>query len=70
MVAAMCQALPRSFSDYKKNHYLFLYPTSFEEKHIVTQDYFVSTHKTVCFLENCKFHLVLIGTFSANFCRD
>ena len=33
----------------------------FYEKYIVTHDYCVSTHKSLCSLENCKFHLVLIG---------
>ena len=42
----------------KKNRYLFY---CFYGKHIVTNYFCVSTHKSYCFLENCKFHLVLIG---------
>ena len=31
-------------------------------KFIVTQDYCVSNHSSFCPVENCKFHLVLIGS--------
>ena len=42
----------------------------FTKKNIVTQDYCVSTHNSLCSLENCKFHLVLIGkSFSQIFQR-
>ena len=36
--------------------------SDFYEKSIVAQDYCVSTHISLCSLENCKFHLVSIGT--------
>ena len=32
------------------------------EKFIVTQDYCVSNHSSFCSVENCKFHLVLVGS--------
>ena len=35
---------------------------NFYEKFIVTQDYCVSNHSSFCPVENCKFHLVLIGS--------
>ena len=35
---------------------------NFYEKFFVTQDYCVSNHSSFCPVENCKFHLVLIGS--------
>ena len=59
MAADRCQALPSFYSDYSKNCYLFLFPTSLTN--IVIQDFCVS-HNYLCSLEKYKFHLVLIGT--------
>ena len=42
---------------------LFSVSKEIYEKYIVTQDFCVSTHDSFCFLENCKFHLVLKGTY-------
>ena len=61
MAAAMCQALPSFCSDYCKKSLFIFVSSDFYEKYIVTQDYCVSTHISLCSLENCKFHLVLIG---------
>ena len=70
MAAAMCQALPSFYSDYCKKLLFISVSCDFYEKHIVTQDYCVSTHNSLCSLENCKFHLVLIGiSFSQIFQR-
>ena len=57
----MCQALPRFYSDYCKKSLFVSVSSDFYEKHIVTHDYCNSTHKSLCSLENCKFHLFLIG---------
>ena len=54
----MCQALPSFNADYSKKSLFIFVSNKFSEEHIVTQDYCVSP----CSLENCKFHLVLIGT--------
>ena len=61
MAAAMCQALPSFYSDYCKKSLFISVSSDFYETYIVTQDYCVSTHNFLCSLENCKFHLVLIG---------
>ena len=67
MAAAMCQALPTFYSDYCKKSLFISVSSDFYEKYMihktihVTQDYCVSTHNSLCSLENCKFHLVLIG---------
>ena len=61
MAAAMCQALPSIFSDYCKKSLFISVSSDFYEKYKVTQDYCVSTHNSLCSLENCKFHLVSIG---------
>ena len=61
MAAAMCQALPSFYSDYCKKSLFISISSDFYKKYIVTQDYCVSTHNSLCSLENCKFHLVLIG---------
>ena len=61
MAAAMCQALPSFYSDYCKKSLFISVSSDFYEKYIVTHDYCVSTHNSLCSLENCKFHLVLIG---------
>ena len=62
MTAAMCQALPSFYSDYSKKSLFISASNEFHKKYIVTQDYWVSNHNSLCSLENCKFHLVLIGT--------
>ena len=61
MAAAMCQALPSFYSDYCKKMLFISFSSYFYEKYIVTHDYCVTTHNSLCPLENCKFHLVLIG---------
>ena len=62
MAAAMCQALPSFYSDYCKKLLFISVSSDFYEKYIVTHDYCVSTHNSVCSLEKCKFHLVLVAT--------
>ena len=59
MAAAMCQALSSIQSDYSKK--LLLISNEFNENQKITQDYCISTHNSLCSLENCKFHLILIG---------
>ena len=61
MTAAICQALPSFYSDYRRKLLLISVSSDFYEKYIVTLDYCVSTHNSFCSLENCEFHLVLIG---------
>ena len=58
----MCQALPNFYSDCKSKSLIISVSNDFYEKYIVTQDYCVSTHDSFCFLRNCKFHIILIGT--------
>ena len=61
MAAAMCQALPSFYSDYCKKSLFINVSSDFYKKYIVLHDYCVSTHNSLCSLENCKLHLVLIG---------
>ena len=60
-MAAMCQVLPSFYSDYCKKSLFICVFSDFYEKYIVIYDYCVSTHNSLCSLENCKFDLVLIG---------
>ena len=62
MIAAMCQAPPSFFSDYSKKPLFISVSIEFYEKYIVTQNYCVSTHNSLCSLEKFRLHLVLIGT--------
>ena len=62
MASAMCQAYPTFYSDYNAKSLFISVSENFYEKFIVTQDYCVSNHSSFCPLENCKFHLVLIGS--------
>ena len=62
MAAAMCQVLYSFYSDYSKKSPFISFSNEFYQKYLVTNDYCVSTHNSLCFLENCKFHLFLIGT--------
>ena len=61
MAAAMCQALPSFYSDYCKKSLFISVSSDFYKKYIGTHDYCVSTHNSLCSLENCKFYFVLIG---------
>ena len=61
MAAAMCQALPSFYSDYCTKSLFISVSSDFYEKYIVTHDYCVSNPNSLCSLENCKLHLVLIG---------
>ena len=45
-----------------QNLFLYLSQKTFIRKFIDTQDYCVSNHSSFCSVENCKFHLVLIGS--------
>ena len=62
MAAAMCQALPSFIQIIVKNRYSFSVSSDFYEKYIVTNYFSVSTHNSYCSLENCKFHILLIGS--------
>ena len=62
MASAMCQAYPTFYSDYNAKSLFISVSENFYEKFIVTQDYCVSNHSSFCPEENCKFHLVLIGS--------
>ena len=50
------------YSDYNAKSLFIFVSENFYEKFIVTQDYCVSNHSSFCPVENCKFHLVLIGS--------
>ena len=58
----MCQTYPTFYSDYNAKSLFISVSENFYEKFIVTQDYCVSNHSSFCPVENCKFHLVLIGS--------
>ena len=62
MASAMCQPYPTFYSDYNAKSLFISVSENFYEKFIVTQDYCVSNHSSFCPVENCKFHLVLIGS--------
>ena len=62
MAFAMCQAYPTFYSDYNAKSLFISVSENFNEKFIVTQDYCVSNHSSFYPVENCKFHLVLIGS--------
>ena len=59
MAAAVCQALPSFFSEYCQKSLFNSVSSEFYEKHIVTNNFCVSTHNTYCSLKNCKFHILL-----------
>ena len=63
MASAMCQAYPTFYSDYNAKSLFISVSENFYEKFIVTQDYCVSNHSSLCPVENYKFHLVLIGSW-------
>ena len=50
------------YSDYNVKSLFISVSENFYEKFIVTQDYCVSNHSSFCPVENCKFHVVLIGS--------
>ena len=58
----MCQAYPTFYSNYNAKSLFISVSENFYEKFIVTQDYCVSDHSSFCPVENCEFHLVLIGS--------
>ena len=60
MAAAECQALPSFYPDYINKSFFISVSYKFYEKYMVTQDFCVSTHDFFCFLENCKFQLILV----------
>ena len=45
-----------------KNHLFSSVSSEFQEKFIVTQIYYASTHISYCYVENGKFPLILVGT--------
>ena len=58
----MCQALPSFYSDYCQKSLFISVSSDLYEKYIVTNNFCVSTHNSYCSLENCKFHILLIGS--------
>ena len=62
MASAMCQAYPTFYSDYNAKSLFISVSENFYEKFIVTQDYCVSNNSSFGPVENCNFHLVLIGS--------
>ena len=62
MAAAMCQALPSFYSEYCQKSLFISVSSDFYEKYTVTNNFCVSTHSSYCSVENCKFHILLIGS--------
>ena len=62
MAAAMSQTLPSFYSNYCQNSLFTSVSSDFCEKFIVTNNFCVSTHNSYCSLENCKLHILLIGS--------
>ena len=62
MAAAVCQALPSFYSYYCQKSLFISVSSDLYEKYIVTNYFCVSTHISYCSLENCKFHILLIGS--------
>ena len=62
MAAALCQALPSFYSEYYQKSLFISVPSDFYEIYIVTKNFCVSTHNSYCSLENCEFHILLIGS--------
>ena len=62
MASAMCQAYPDFHLDYNAKSHFISVSENLYEKLIVTRKYCVSNHSSFCPVENCKFHLVLIGS--------
>ena len=60
MASAMCQANPTFYSDCNAKSLFICVSENFYEKFIDTQEGYVSNHSSLCPVENCKFHLVLI----------
>ena len=48
------------FSNYCKKSLLISISSDFYEKHLVTQNFCVSTNNSYCSLQNLKFHILLI----------
>ena len=63
MVTAMCQALPSFYSDYCQKSLFISVSSDFYEKSLVTKNFWVSIHNSYCSLENCNFHILLIGSY-------
>ena len=57
----MCQAFPSFYSDFNEKLPLNSVSSDFYEKYIVDNRLFVSSHNSYCSLENCEFHILLIG---------
>ena len=62
MAAAMWQALPSFSSEYCQKSLFISVSSDFYKKCKVTNNFCVSTHNSYCSLENCKFHILLIGS--------
>ena len=62
MASAMCQAYPTFHSDYNVKPLFISVSENFHETLVVTRHYRVSNLSSFCSVENCNFHLVLIGS--------
>ena len=64
MAAAMLQVIPSFYTNYTQNSLFFSAKTY--EKYIVSKEYCISRHDDkMCFLPNCKNHIILIGNIRA-----
>ena len=59
MAATMCKAFPSFYSDYNEKSLFISVSYIFYEKH---HSFCVSTNNSYYSLENCKFHILLIGS--------
>ena len=60
--SALCQAYPTFYSDYKAKSLFISVSEKFYEKFNFIEDYCVFNHSSIFPVENCKFHLILIGS--------
>ena len=60
MAAVMLQVIPSIFTNYSKNSLFF--SANIYEKYIMSkQNYFTCYDDKMCFLPNCRYHIILIG---------
>ena len=67
MAAVMLQVIPSFYTNYSKNK-LFISAYTYQ-KFIVSKEYCIARHdENMCFLPNCRYHIILTGNIKELFC--
>ena len=67
MAAVMLQVIPSFYTNYSKN-ILFISANTYEN-YIVSKEYCIARQDDkMCFLPNCRYHIILIGNIKDSFC--